>query len=133
MDQALKVNVKQGGLGGQIVHISPLPQRPVPYPWEDLASLLSRTARKMGYADPRWILSPQGSAHRIHEPHVPMLCWREDYQLLVQQLLLDEHSLYKLTAHQFALVLYPEQIKTQEIPRRFTRIPFPLLSPEAFR
>ena len=33
--------------------LAPLPRRCVPQPWEALASLLSRTARKMGYQYPR--------------------------------------------------------------------------------
>ena len=113
--------------------IGPLPRRSFPYPWEDLASLICRVARRMGYEDPHWILSPQRSAHRISPMHLPLLCWREEYQLLQRQLQLDESLLYRLTAHPFAPILYPEQAKTPEIPQRFTRISFPLLSTTAFR
>ena len=110
-----------------------LPRRPMTHPWEDLASLVSCAARKMGYAEPRWILSPQGCSNRIAEEHLPLLCWREEYQLLEQLLFLGEAEIYTMTAHQFAPVLYLQQEKTPEIPARFTRIPFPLLSPKVFR
>ncbi len=34
----------------QIMELPPLPRRAAPHPWEDLVSVLSRTARVMGYA-----------------------------------------------------------------------------------
>lgn len=83
----------------------PLPRRAVPYPWEDLSSLLCRVARKMGYPDVRWILCPQGSSYGINASDLPLLTKQRDILLLQQQLLLDEATLSSLTTHIFVPVL----------------------------
>jgi hypothetical protein len=49
----------------QILKLPPLPRRAPPSPWEDLASVLSRTARTMGYTRPQWLLRPEAVEHRI--------------------------------------------------------------------
>ena len=85
--------------------VLPLPRRAVPYPWEDLYSLLCRVAQKMGYPDPRWILHPQGSSYRINASDLPLLSKQTDFLFLQQQLLLDEATLYSLTVHIFAPLL----------------------------
>ncbi len=85
--------------------VLPLPRRAVPYPWEDLSSLLCRVAQKMGYPDPRWILHPQGSSYRINASNLPLLSKQTDFLFLQQQLLLDEATLYSLTVHIFAPLL----------------------------
>ena len=85
--------------------LSSLPLRAVPYPWEDLSSLLCRIARKMDYPDPRWILHPRGSSYGINTSDLPLLSKQRDYLLLQQLLLLDEATLYALTTHIFAPIL----------------------------
>jgi hypothetical protein len=47
----------------------PLPQRAAPQPWEDIASVISRTARKMGYGDPKWVLQPELIPHKSIAPN----------------------------------------------------------------
>ncbi len=42
-----------------LAHVFPLPVRVLPEPWEDLASLLSRTAVQMGYKQVNWLLRPE--------------------------------------------------------------------------
>src|ERR1700730_17323525 len=59
----------------------------------------------MGYPDLRWILRPQGSSYGINASDLPLLSKQSDYQLLQQQLLRDEATLYALAAHIFASVL----------------------------
>src|SRR5690242_17337279 len=52
---------------------SPLPRRVVPYPDEDLLSLLRRSASHMGYPDLRWLLRPEGKNWNIKETEIPLL------------------------------------------------------------
>src|SRR5947207_7778906 len=82
--------------------LSPLPRRRVPYPWEDLASLISRTAEAMGYASPSWILRPELAKHSIAPEGLPLLSGRADYQMLGRLLGLDESTLPTLTLHRFS-------------------------------
>src|SRR6266705_1838029 len=79
-----------------------LPQRSAPHPWEDVASLLSRVARKMGYEHPEWLLRPENAPHKISPANLPLLHGQHDYHLLERLLLLDEEQLYALTVHRFA-------------------------------
>lgn len=96
----------RGGSGHPVTwSIPPLPQRATPYLWEDLSSLLSRVARKMGYPDLRWILRPQESPYGINASDLPLLTEQRDFLLLQQLLLLNEATLSSLTAHIFAHVL----------------------------
>ncbi len=81
----------------------PLPLRSAPHPWEDLASLLSRIARKMGYENPVWLLRPEGVPHKINPANLPLLHRQNDYLFLERLLLLDEEQLYALTLHRFVL------------------------------
>lgn len=83
-------------------NLSPLPQRVVPRPWEDLASVLSRAARKMGYGHPQWLLNPEQIAHKINASSLPLLRRRTDYLMLGRLLSLDEAQIYDLTLHRFA-------------------------------
>jgi len=73
-----------------------------PYPWEDLASLIARTARKMGYPDPRWILTPQYTSCHLKAGALPLVAAQAGCSLLATLLGLDEENLYLLTLHRFA-------------------------------
>lgn len=80
----------------------PLPRRPIPLPWEDLASVISRTTRLMGYEWPGWILRPECSAYGIASKRLACLSRLTDYGLLEQLLTLRKEELYSLTLHRFA-------------------------------
>lgn len=83
--------------------LAPLPLRCVPQPWETLASLLSRSARKLGYEYPRWLLRPEQIPPLTIDPaFLPLLERPTDYRYLSRLLLLEEEQLYALTLHQFA-------------------------------
>jgi hypothetical protein len=70
----------------QILELNSLPRRAVPRPWEDLASVLSRTA--------------------------PTLHRHLDFLLLSRLLLLEEEQLYALTLHRFAThFIQPQQYR----------------------
>ncbi len=84
------------------LNAAPLPQRIVPQPWEDLPSVISRVARKMGYECPEWILRPEALSHRIAPNTLLLLRRRADYQLLKHLLLLEEEQLFSLTLYRFA-------------------------------
>jgi hypothetical protein len=86
----------------QILQLLPLPRRAVPRPWEDLASVLSRTARKMGYTQPQWLLHPEAVQRGINQDSLPVLHRRLDVLLLSRLLRLEEEPLYALTLHRFA-------------------------------
>ncbi|MFL5661832.1 MAG: TniQ family protein [Ktedonobacteraceae bacterium] len=86
----------------QIMELLPLPRRAAPCLWEDLASVLSRTARIMGYARPQWLLHPEAVRHGIDQDALPVLHRRIDSLLLSRLLLLEEEQLYALTLHRFA-------------------------------
>jgi TniQ len=81
---------------------SPLPRRTMPRPWEDLASVIGRTAQAMGYSQPGWILRPEKTGHSIPSEALPLLKWQLDYELLGRLLDLDESTLHGLTLHRFA-------------------------------
>jgi hypothetical protein len=83
--------------------LSPLPRRRVPWPWEDLASLISRTAEAMGYASPGWILHPESVKYSIAPDEISLLSGQADYQMLGRFLGLDESTLRSLTLHRFSL------------------------------
>ena len=83
--------------------LSALPRRKVPWPWEDLASLISRTADAMGYASPGWILRPESAKHSIAPEELPLLSAQADYRMLSHLLDLDESTLRSLTLHRFSL------------------------------
>jgi TniQ len=86
----------------RIQMLPPLPQRSVPRHWEDLTSVLSHTARKMGYKDPTWVLRPESVSHTINPARLSLLYHSTDYLLLQRLLLLQEEQLYELTLHRFA-------------------------------
>jgi TniQ len=94
----------------------PLPRRVVPQPWEDLASVLSRTASKMGYEHPQWLLSQTNIQHKIKPGALSVLRKRSDYLFLGRQLLLEEEQLYALTIHRFASRLYKLRSSTSPFP-----------------
>ncbi len=83
-------------------YLPPLPRRAVPRPWEDLASVISRTARLMGYEWPWWILRPECSPYAIPSKRLACLSRLADYEQLEQLLSLNEEELYSLTLHRFA-------------------------------
>ncbi len=85
----------------------PLPLRVVPKPWEDLPSLLTRTAVRMDYPSPQWILRADEVAHDMETVNPCLLCKSADYQYLQHLLLLDEETLYQGTFHRFAQQLRP--------------------------
>lgn len=86
--------------------LPPLPRHPPPQPDEDLASLLMRTAERMGYDTPSWILRPEAPLPLI-DPSTRILWLRKtaDYRLLEQFLHLDQAQVYRLTLHRFAAQL----------------------------
>jgi hypothetical protein len=75
----------------RIQMVPPLPQRSAPRHWEDLTSVLSRTARKMGYEDPIWVLRPEIVPYTINPAKLPLLYHSADYLLLQRLLLLTDH------------------------------------------
>ncbi|SRR6266487_3628971 len=83
--------------------LSPLPRRRVPWPWEDLASVITRTAEAMGYASPGWILRPESAKHSIAPNELTLLGGQADYQMLGRLLDLDEATLRSLTLHRFSM------------------------------
>lgn len=85
-----------------LAHVFPLPLRVVPEPWEDLASLLSRTAVQMGYKV-NWLLRPEDCSYSRLDPNVCFLHEDAAYQYLDHLLQLSEETLYKLTFHRFLL------------------------------
>ena len=89
-------------MSNSLQDLVPLPRRVQPRPWEDLASVLSRTARKMDYPHPKWILQPESIAHRIEPDALPLLSASADYQMLGKLLGLDGERLAALTLHRFA-------------------------------
>jgi TniQ len=84
---------------------SPLPQRVVPYPDEDLLSLLRRSASRMGYPDLRWLLRPERNTWNIKDTEIPLLSAKKDYEVLEHLLMLSEEELYSHTLHRFASLL----------------------------
>ncbi len=82
--------------------LSPLPRRTVPRPWEDLTTLIARTAHMMGYPQPGWILRPQKAEHAIAPGELALLQRPLDYELLMRLLHLDQTALHRLTLHHFA-------------------------------
>jgi TniQ len=105
---------RRGSIESFLGKLAPLPRRCAPQQWESLASLLSRTARKMGYQYPRWLLRPEQLPLLTIDPaSLPLLERPIDYRYLSRLLLLEEEQLYALTLHRFA--------------RRFAR-PFPHLA-----
>ena len=89
-------------MSNSLQDLVPLPRRVLPRPWEDLASVLSRTARKMEYPHPKWIMQPESIAHRIEPDALPLLSASADYQMLGKLLGLDGERLVALTLHRFA-------------------------------
>ena len=85
----------------------PLPLRVVPKLWEDLPSLLTRTAVRMGYPSPQWILRAEEAAHDIETINPCLLYKSVDYQYLQRLLSLGEETLYQCTYHRFAHQLRP--------------------------
>src|SRR5436305_15282866 len=72
----------------RIQKLPPLSKRSAPRHWEVLASVLSRTARKMGYEDPSWILRLESIPYTINPAMLPLLYYSTDC-LLLQRLLLS--------------------------------------------
>src|SRR5258708_22347404 len=66
----------------QIMELLPLPRRAAPRLWEDLTSVLSRTARIMGYERTQWLLRPQVIQHKIDRDALPVLRRHLDSLLL---------------------------------------------------
>ena len=101
--------------------LSPLLQRAPLRPWEDLASLISRTARKMGYSDPKWVLQPEHASHSIDPKQLAYLSRLADYELLEQLLILDEEMLYSLTLHRFFPSLIARSSTTRDLSSEINR------------
>jgi TniQ len=107
-----------------------------PRPWEDLASVISRVAQNMGFAQADWVLiSTEAPYHKVYSLDIPLLHRLADYQMLERQLGLDERSLYHLTMNRFASRLQPPQKGEQAVtPSAETEaIRYPLLSHSAVR
>ncbi len=95
-----------------LAYVFPLPVRVVPEPWEDLASLLSRTAVQMGYKKVNWLLRPEDCAYNRIDPDVCFLLQDAAYQYLGHLLQLSEEALYKLTFHRFLLQMQiPDEVQ----------------------
>src|SRR5258708_3924285 len=95
-----------------LAHVFPLPVRVVPEPWEDFASLLSRTAVQMGYKKVNWLLQPEDCAYSRLDPDVCFLLQDAAYRYLGHLLHLSEEALYKLTFHRFLLQMQaPEEVQ----------------------
>jgi transposase-like protein len=71
--------------------------------WEDLASLLSRTAVQMGYKYVDWLVRPEDRAYSRLDRDLCFLVQDTAYQYLGHLLQLSEEALYKLTFHRFLL------------------------------
>src|SRR5258707_14594209 len=82
-----------------LAHVFPLPARVKPEPWEDLASLLSRTAVQMGYKKVNWLLRPEDDAYIRLNFNVCFLLEDAAYHYLAYLLQLTEEMLYKLPFH----------------------------------
>jgi hypothetical protein len=109
--------------------LAPLPLRCVPQPWETLASLLSRTARKMGYEDPRWLLRPQQIPPLSIDPaFLPFLERPTDYRYLSRLLLLEQEQLHALTLRRFVSLFArpPQPDPSPQLPPRQTSTSSPL-------
>src|SRR6185312_2969886 len=87
----------------QIKVVPPLPRRAIPKPWEDLASVVARSAHAMGYAHPRWVLLSQKVEYGVRTEALPLLRRELDYELLRRLLNLDEATLHGLTLHRFTV------------------------------
>src|SRR6266699_4898899 len=84
-----------------LAHVFPLPVRVLSEPWEDLASLLSRTAVQMGYKQVNWLLRPEDDAYSRLDPNVCFLCEDAAYHYLEHFVQLYEDTLFKLTWYRF--------------------------------
>ncbi len=81
---------------------SPVPARVAPQPWEDLPSLIIRTAAEMNYRKPQWIIRPQEADEEIEASNLCLLEKAADYRILQRLLALNEEALYNCTDHRFA-------------------------------
>jgi len=80
----------------------------IPYPWEDVTSVIRRASGKMGYDHPAWMLITADTPHqKVYAPGLPVLHRRTDYLVLERQLGLDEERLYRLTLHQWREIFLP--------------------------
>src|SRR5260221_4709254 len=84
----------------------PLPARIIPCPWEDLASVLSRSAQDMDYKHVLWLLSIEEIPY-CKAAEVCLLRKLMSYQILEHLLVLNEQRLYEMTFHRFAAQLQP--------------------------
>src|SRR5258708_23052233 len=95
-----------------LAYVFPLPVRVVPEPWEDLASLLSRTAVQMGYKKVNWLLRPEDDAYIRLNFNVCFLLEDAAYHYLGYLLQLNEEMLYKLTFHRFLMQMHaPDEVQ----------------------
>ncbi len=99
----------------------PIPIRIMPFPWEDIASLLSRIAEQIGYANPQWLLSPEVSQHTVRALGVSTLHRAADYRFLERLLMMDEEALYACTLHRFAAKLQEKGITCSQGPESIQR------------
>jgi DNA-binding transcriptional MerR regulator len=113
-----------------ILPLAPIPARVVPYPWEDLASYITRVAAEMGYKNPGWILHPEGVVSTVQPYNLCRLRRKTDYQFLEQLLCLNEVTIYDLTLHRFTLCLLESEVSRQVIPDEIQR---PLLTQYMFQ
>jgi hypothetical protein len=107
--------------------IKPIPLRVIPQPWENLPSLIMRTAERMGYTSPYWILRPQEAPYEIEPTYLIWLSNNTHYRILQRLLQLDEETLYQGTYHRFVLV----HSSYCRLPRRW-EIKRPLFSYDIF-
>lgn len=81
--------------------LPPLPQRAVPFPNEDLLSLLRRSSTKMGYPNFQWLLRPEGNHWNIRDKDIPFSLTKQDYTILEELLLLSQEEVKSHTLNQY--------------------------------
>jgi len=113
-----------------LAHVFSLPLRVMPEPWEDLASLLSRTAVEMGYTKVQWLLRPEDVGYRRLPEAVCLLSKEADYRFLERLLQLEEEELYRLTYHRFCGRIQPPERVRASLPGEIRR---PLLEQSSLR
>src|SRR5260370_23893386 len=79
--------------------------RIVPFPWESLASVVSRASRSFGIRHPKQLLRTPFSIHYIDEGDLLTLTNIQDYVFLEYELQIDTETLYRLTIHRFSDLL----------------------------
>ena len=88
----------------QDMHVQPLPlpSKLVPFPWEDLPSVLCRATHALNLPHPQHLFQQEPIASLLHDENMLSLSSLQTYRLLGELLLLDEEALYQLTLDRLA-------------------------------